>query len=181
MFEPSDRVRRTLPLAHAVVSECVRNMTHVDRDQFLSDALYGLMQADERYDPARGVSFPTYACRIMKQRIIDGWRTQYGRNPTSARREQLVGTHLEAPVVGGTTLHDIIATSSDGIKQVDDRAECEWLLEHLPARDAKILWDHCALGIPLATLGRREGLTESRICQIVDAAKKRLHNVALTV
>ena len=62
----------------------------------------------------------------------------------------------------------------DLIKQVDDRAECEWLLEHLPARDAKLLWDRYALGIPLRVLARREGVSMARIGQLNARAMRRL-------
>ncbi len=75
-------------------------------------------------------------------------------------------------------MKDLIPVSAGGIEHVDDRSECEWLLDHLPARDAKIMWDHYGLGISQATLARREGVTASRICQILDAGKKRLRDLA---
>ncbi len=62
----------------------------------------------------------------------------------------------------------------DLIKQVDDHAECEWLLDHLPAREAKLLWDRYALGLPLRVLARREGVSMCRIGQITDRARRRL-------
>ena len=55
----------------------------------------------------------------------------------------------------------------DLIKQVDDHAECEWLLTHLSDFEAKVLWDREALGIPLKMIARREGLSAGRISQIV--------------
>ena len=172
-------------LARIVARNMYRRLREIDYADVYSDALGGLAEAADKYDSAFGVKFSTYAGTIMRLRIIDGWRIRYGREETSARRDRLdlLSLDYEYEASGGEMfdLGDFLEDTTDQMGQVDDHAECVWLLEHLPARDAKILWDHCALGIPLATLGRREGLTESRICQIVGEAKKRLHNVALTV
>ncbi len=62
----------------------------------------------------------------------------------------------------------------DLIGQVDDRDECEWLLDHLTDREAKIMWEHYALEIPVWMLARREGVSRARIGQIIDRAKRRL-------
>ena len=172
-----------LPLARIVAGQMYRRLFGNDFAAVYSDALSGLAEASEKYDPTHDVKFVTYANTIIRQRIIDGWRTRYGREMTSARRDQLKNLSLEYEYTDSRgeifTLGDFrVADGPDQIQQVDDRSECEWLLARLPARNAKILWDHCALGIPLATIGRREGLTESRICQIVDESKRRLKDVA---
>ncbi len=169
-------------LADIVAKRMFARLRETDFDDVYSDALGGLAEAAAKYDPAHGVKFATYAATRMRQRIIDGWRRRYGREITSARRDRLGLLSLDYEHVdhrGQTSdFHDYIPDLPDPIGQVDDRAECEWLLEHLSARNAKIMWDHYALGIPLATIGRREGVTESRVCQIVAAGKRRLHDVA---
>ena len=65
----------------------------------------------------------------------------------------------------------------DLIKQVDDHAECEWLLDHLTAHEAKLLWDHYALGIPVGVLARREGMTAGWVLWRLESALKRLQYV----
>ena len=65
----------------------------------------------------------------------------------------------------------------DRLKQVDDHAECDWLLAHLPAREAKLLWDHFALQIPLDLLARREGMTVGRLIRLLDQAVGRLQHL----
>ncbi len=62
----------------------------------------------------------------------------------------------------------------DMLQQVDDRSECEWLLDHLSDREAKIMWDHYALEVPVWMLARREGVSRARVWQIIDRAKRRL-------
>lgn len=172
-------------LVPIVAKSMFRRLSEIDYAAIYSDAMFGLMEAAERYDPEKStVPFKVYAELRMRHRIIDGWRTRYGREVTSARRDRFRDLSLDYEYeyedgTGQTSdFYDFIPDTADLIGQVDDRAECEWLLERLSARDAKILWDHYALGIPLATIGRREGVTESRIGQILDAGKKRLHDVA---
>ena len=53
----------------------------------------------------------------------------------------------------------------DLIKQVDDHAECEWLLGRLSPLSAKVLWDREALGIPSQMIARREGLSGNYVVQ----------------
>ena len=65
----------------------------------------------------------------------------------------------------------------DRLKQVDDHAECSWLLAHLPAREAKLLWDHHALQIPLELLARREGMSVCRLIGLLDQSVCRLQTL----
>ncbi len=171
-----------LYLADIVAKRMYGRLREIDFADVYSDALGGLAEAAEKYDPTFGVKFATYAGTMMRRRIIDGWRIRYGRYESSARRDSLGNLSLDHEYSNGdgtvVTLADSIPTPSDEIGQVDDRSECEWLLEHLSPRDAKIMWDHYGLGISQAMLARREGVTASRICQILDAGKKRLFDVA---
>ena len=65
----------------------------------------------------------------------------------------------------------------DRLKQVDDHAECDWLLAQLPAREAKLLWDHFALQIPLELLARREGMSVGRLIGLLDQSVCRLQTL----
>ena len=65
----------------------------------------------------------------------------------------------------------------DRLKQIEDHAECSWLLAHLPAREAKLLWDHHALQIPLGLLARREGMTMGRLIGLLDQSVCRLQHL----
>ncbi len=65
----------------------------------------------------------------------------------------------------------------DLIKQVDDRAECEWLLMHLEHRAAVLLWDHYAEGISVRVLARREGMSAGRVLSVLSSSCRRLRRV----
>ncbi len=47
----------------------------VDRDDLVSAGIVGLIKAVDRYDPARGASFPTYATTVMRGAILDELRS----------------------------------------------------------------------------------------------------------
>ena len=47
----------------------------VDQDDLVSDGVLGLMDAIERFEPARGLSFQTFAVPRIRGAIIDGMRS----------------------------------------------------------------------------------------------------------
>jgi len=47
----------------------------VDQDDLVSDGVLGLMDAIERFDPSRGLSFQTFAVPRIRGAIIDGLRS----------------------------------------------------------------------------------------------------------
>ena len=47
----------------------------VEQDDLVSDGVLGLMDAIERFEPARGLSFQTFAVPRIRGAIIDGMRT----------------------------------------------------------------------------------------------------------
>lgn len=56
-------VRRNLGLAYSMLSR-VRS-SDLDQDDRLSEALYGLVRAVERFNPWKGYRFSTYACNVI--------------------------------------------------------------------------------------------------------------------
>ncbi len=48
---------------------------HVEQDDLISDGVIGLIDAVEKFDPARGHQFQTYAVRRIHGAIIDGLRS----------------------------------------------------------------------------------------------------------
>lgn len=49
---------------------------HVDRDDLISNGFFGLLEAIERFDPARGIKFETYAVARIRGSILDAIRAQ---------------------------------------------------------------------------------------------------------
>ena len=59
----------------------------VDHDDMYQEGVIGLLEAIDRYDPARGVPFPTYAEQRIQGAILDGLRRRDWR-PRSVRSKQ---------------------------------------------------------------------------------------------
>lgn len=63
------------PLVKYVAGRMRSRLPHsVDQDDLVSDGVLGLMDAIERFDPARGLSFQTFAVPRIRGAIIDGLR-----------------------------------------------------------------------------------------------------------
>ena len=76
---PSLRNRLVLqyaPLVKYVAGRLRTRMPEsVDPDDLVSDGVLGLMDAIERFEPARGLSFQTFAVPRIRGAIIDGMRS----------------------------------------------------------------------------------------------------------
>lgn len=78
---------RYLPLVKIVAGRLgVSLPSYVDRDDFISTGFLGLLQSIERFDPARGVKFETFATVRIRGAILDALRVQ-DWIPTSIRQK----------------------------------------------------------------------------------------------
>ncbi|HWR39009.1 MAG TPA: sigma-70 family RNA polymerase sigma factor, partial [Patescibacteria group bacterium] len=59
---------------------------YVDKDDLISNGFLGLLEAIERFDPARGVKFETYAAVRIRGAILDSLRAQ-DWIPTTVRQK----------------------------------------------------------------------------------------------
>ncbi len=59
---------------------------HVDRDDLISNGFFGLLDAIEKFDPARGIKFETYGVARIRGAILDAIRAQ-DWVPTSLRQK----------------------------------------------------------------------------------------------
>jgi RNA polymerase sigma factor (sigma-70 family) len=67
-------VERNLGLVHSMVGRF--NSAHVDSEDLLSEAMYGLVRAVDRYNPWRGYQFSTYACNVIIRALMRRSRIQ---------------------------------------------------------------------------------------------------------
>ncbi|MBJ6724817.1 FliA/WhiG family RNA polymerase sigma factor [Geomesophilobacter sediminis] len=109
-----------LPLVKFIVDRIASSLPpHLDRDDLRSAAVIGLISAAERFDPARGVQFKTFAEQRIRGTIMDELRAQdwltrslrdkfkklekefalleqrLGRNPSSEEVAQAMGLELK--------------------------------------------------------------------------------------
>lgn len=70
-------VQRYLGLVRLVAGRLAIGLPqHVDKDDLVSNGFFGLLEAIERFDPARGIKFETYAVARIRGSILDAIRAQ---------------------------------------------------------------------------------------------------------
>lgn len=98
--DPDRLVRDHMPLVHHVVSDMLARVPrHVPRDELVSAALLGLVQAARAYDPDRGLTFARYARRRMQGALLDDLRSRDWASRgvrTQARRMRRAADDLTA-------------------------------------------------------------------------------------
>jgi RNA polymerase primary sigma factor len=72
-------VEKNLGLVYSMISRFASS--NIDEDDLLSDAMYGLSRAVDRFDPWRGFRFSTYACNVIARALM-----RRGRQETNYRR-----------------------------------------------------------------------------------------------
>ncbi len=165
-------IERMYALA-AGVARRVPSLPLCDRDDLVQCAVIGMLEA--------GVSSEALGVVIARRRIIDELRRQYGRSrgddadSTPARD----ATYLYQPVSGKShaRLVDRIADQSDRIDHLEHRLdaahEAPLLLKAVGRRAKQILLWHVVQERSLAEIALRTGVTESRISQLMSAARSR--------
>jgi RNA polymerase sigma factor for flagellar operon FliA len=135
----------------------------VEMDDLIHDGILGLMDAAERYDPAHGVRFRTYAETRIRGAILDGLRQKDWR-PRSVRQMK---RNLETALGQLASLHHRAATEEEiagalGLeldeyhsRLMDLNSGAQLSLEDLPAwsLDAVVTKEH---QLPDAPLERKE-------------------------
>lgn len=82
-----EQIEQYLPLVKRIAGRLAISLPqHVDEDDLTGYGVFGLLDALERFDPARGVKFETYATLRIRGAIIDGLRTM-DWVPHSARQK----------------------------------------------------------------------------------------------
>ena len=176
-----------------VVAKKVRDRlpNHVELNDLIEDGVFGLIAAAQRYDPARGVSFPLYAKHRIRGAIVDGLRrmdhlsrdsrskakkSEQERDPSSADWRVCTGTHdaLGNGVAfpGGASGGAAEPVAGPGWRP-DVMAGHEELsatlhsaMRTLPARYSEIVALYHWRGLTMREIGRSYGINESRVSQI---------------
>ena len=154
-------------LAQHAALEARRRWPMTDRDELLSDAYFGLVDAAQRYQPGRGATFATFAKPRIWGAMIDGYRARNGRH----------GQHVHQPYPTddeGQVIERHLADDEFGYERVEDRLDAVTLVAALVPtlrmRDRFVLAE-MGDGATLAEVGSRLGVTESRACQLVAQVK----------
>jgi RNA polymerase sigma factor (sigma-70 family) len=145
-----------------------------DRDDLVSDAQLGLLEAARSWDPATGVTFQGYARRVIRWRLTDGFRERLGRKASTRNVRQPVSLDALEPVARRAGAVDV------GFEHVEDRLYAAATLEALGLTPS----EHRVLvaigtGGTLRAAADELALSEGRVCQIRQGIRARLLRSAL--
>jgi len=160
-------------------------------DDLEGAASFGLCKAARSFDPARRVSFRTYAIALMRGAVLEQAR-KWDYAPRSVRErikqgEDLVATRpvsLEnsvLPAAGSENGHryaDLMADDAAGPELLAlgeaQRAALLRALDLLPERERFIVFASYQAGRSLLDISKELGISESRVYQLRASALKRL-------
>lgn len=133
--------------------------------------IVGLIQAVDRFDPARGIPFEGYAALRVRGAMLDEVRRLDDLSRTARVHARDDGHHgavsleflQERGELGDPTeIAEVdVRTESDGLRDDVERA-----LATIPVRERSILASYYNDGLTLAAIGRRLGVSEARVSQL---------------
>lgn len=116
---PEELVARHLPLVRMLAARLYRLRwdNSVRFDEYCQMGAVGLLEAANRYDPARGAQFATYATWRITGAILNGLEqsTEHQQQAGARRRaiQERSASLAEAPAAGGDTLEAALARISE--------------------------------------------------------------------
>lgn len=180
-----------MPWASAIARRVHRRFPRLgaDREDFIQNANIGLLEAIERFDPARGIAFQAYAMNRVRGSVFNGLRVILGGPSAERYQERLDTLHdgaddpfdaLVGAIVGlglGYMLDDAAHTQiidrQDGLRFAEDQQASSQLaagVGQLPPRLKAIIVRHYFEFTPFIELAQEWGLSKGRISQLHRAA-----------
>lgn len=177
-------VEENLPLVGKVTHYFAKTLaTCVTTDDIYGPAAEGLIDAVEKFDYRRGVSFSSYAFYRMMGSVRDWLRTMDFATRAQRRAAKAENKELTAP----KSLSKKVIESDDGnavelvaqlfdvsqadpAKTVELRDSLEFALSALPPIFQHITCKYFLDQKPMAQIGQEVGLSESRISQMITQA-----------
>ena len=181
-------IERYAPLATGLARRMrVPTGALLGRDDVESAALIGLIDAVDRYDPARGVPFEGYAGLRIRGAVLDELRRVDDRSRGERRRARVdvADTEPEIGAYGLTLSLDLLLESGDRDWAADDestdryenqdlRMRVESALKCLPPRQREVLARYYGDSLTLRESAQKMGISEARACQLHGRA---IHNL----
>lgn len=165
-------IERYLPLCRRVASGTkVLPTAALGSEDLEAAGIVGLIQAVDRFDPARGIPFEGYATLRVRGAMLDEVRRLDDLSRTARLRARDDGQRgavsleflQERGELGDPTeLAEVdVRAESDGLRDDVERA-----LAAIPDRERSILASYYSDGLTLAAIGRRLGVSEARVSQL---------------
>lgn len=119
----NEQIEKYLPLVKRIAGRLAISLPqHVEEDDLIGYGVFGLLDALERYDLARGVKFETYATLRIRGAMIDGLRTM-DWVPHSARQKvkhvQEAFTQVEAAQGRPAEIEEVAAYLDMDVRELE--------------------------------------------------------------
>lgn len=144
-----------------------------ERDDVLSDAMYGAVKAAQRYRCDRETSYPSFASQGVKGAVIDGIRSRHGRIGTPSHdRRKGKPLSLDVPADEGDKGYEGSFVKQPSFEtDVIRRIDIEAALRKLPARSRGAVVAYYYEGAYLKEIADELGVTEARVSQLLARAR----------
>lgn len=192
------RIQQHLPYAKALAAKVRQQVglpTRVDQQELEGWAILGLVEASDRFDPARAVAFSTFAYRRVVGAVLNGIgkmvdapvsaQSKANRqarlqealpdaadrslSADSAERELVNATRRVGAVLALETLQEAAAPQdSNPLASLADKEDLERLsdaVRGLPAKLRRVIQLHHFDGLAMAKVGQRMGISTPTVCR----------------
>lgn len=170
--------RKHFPLVQSVVTQVMRRSrppANVDRDDLVSAAQMGLVQAAMSYDEASLKTFQGWAWIRMRGAVLDYMRSASPLSRGAAKR--IAAGDVDEPQVIFVTIEE--ASRVQASEPMSDMLACRTMsaaVARLPLRLQNVVRWYFVDGLSLREIGRRLGVSEGRVSQLKADAIAALRN-----
>lgn len=167
IVERNDLIKNYMPLANKLASERKKSLPNrVDLDDLKSAAYFGLVDAAQKFDPSKTVSFGTYAKFRIVGEIQDFIRESY-------RDNERYGVSLDQPDENGNCMAGNVPQGepTDFDEFFDD------VTKTLNELDKSIVSSYYVDDLSLKEIGAKIGVSESRVSQLLKRSRESMKEV----
>jgi RNA polymerase sigma factor (sigma-70 family) len=170
----SDRVAELVPTVRGIARAAAVGRPYLDADELESDAMLALALADQRFKDGSHERFAPFAIQRVKWAIIDSIRNQLPVSRTGRRRRVESAFSLDQHAADGKggeideELHNLFADENDSVTQHERLDLVVSALRRIKnERYRRVAADYFLTGSTLREVGEREGVSESRVSQMI--------------
>jgi RNA polymerase sigma factor (sigma-70 family) len=138
----------------------------MEREDLVSWGLIGLVQAARAWDPARGVSFSTLACRAIERMIIRGVRREWKPAQAAATLSLDELTAGDGAIGAQERFVDRLAAAQDVERELfhgATRTAVRSAVAMLPAPQRRLIERHYYEDVPVARIAEELGLSRQSV------------------
>jgi RNA polymerase sigma factor (sigma-70 family) len=161
-------VQQNMPLVYSMIGRF--DTRGLDRDDVLSEAMFALVQAAERFDPWRGCRFSTYACHAIHRAMLRSSKsTSSYRRLFPVQHDASFERPGEPENPDGLYVERLQRALDDNLGELTD-LESTILCQRFPVERER-------RRLTLQQVGRVVGLSKERVRQIQNQALSKLRAV----